>query len=91
MNNFATGIGKTTTAQMVAKECGFEFVEFNASDTRNKKSMDEQVQTLLNNKTLDGFFHDRTNQTKITSKHVLIMDEVDGMSGMCKQIKFFFI
>lgn len=73
--------GKTTTAQLVAKECGFEFVEFNASDTRNKKSMDDQILTLLNNKSLDGFFHDRNNQTKMTANHVLIMDEVDGMGG----------
>ena len=73
--------GKTTTAQLVAKECGFEFVEFNASDTRNKKSMDEQILTLLNNKSLDGFFHDRNHQTKMTAKHLLIMDEVDGMGG----------
>jgi len=75
------GIGKTTTATLVAQECGFEFTEFNASDTRNKKSMDEQILTLLNNKTMDGFFHDSNNKTKMTSKHVLIMDEVDGMGG----------
>lgn len=43
--------------------------------------MDEQVLTLLNNKTMDGFFHDPNNKTKMTSKHVLIMDEVDGMGG----------
>lgn len=43
--------------------------------------MDEHIQTLLNNKTLDGFFSDPTNKTKMTSKHLLIMDEVDGMGG----------
>lgn len=31
------GIGKTTTAHLVASECGFATLEFNASDTRSKK------------------------------------------------------
>ena len=33
------GIGKTTTAILVAKECGMETIEFNASDARNKKTL----------------------------------------------------
>jgi SpoVK/Ycf46/Vps4 family AAA+-type ATPase len=31
------GIGKTTTAHLVAAECGYYPLEFNASDTRSKK------------------------------------------------------
>lgn len=31
------GIGKTTTAHLVAMECGYSSLEFNASDTRSKK------------------------------------------------------
>jgi DNA polymerase III delta prime subunit len=31
------GIGKTTTAHLVAKECGYEPLELNASDARSKK------------------------------------------------------
>jgi replication factor C subunit 1 len=34
------GIGKTTTAHMVAKMEGYEAIEFNASDTRSKKSLE---------------------------------------------------
>ena len=33
------GIGKTTTALLVAKECGMETIEFNASDSRSKKTL----------------------------------------------------
>jgi len=34
------GIGKTSTAHVVAKEAGYEAIEFNASDTRSKKSLE---------------------------------------------------
>lgn len=50
-------------------------------DTRNKKSMDEQIKTLLSNKSLASYVHDPTNRAEMTTKHLLIMDEVDGMSG----------
>ncbi|KAI7885021.1 DNA replication factor C, large subunit, partial [Lichtheimia hyalospora FSU 10163] len=48
------GIGKTTTAIVVARTHGYEPLEFNASDTQEKIS---------------------------SGKVLLIMDEVDGMSG----------
>src|SRR5688572_23149678 len=38
------GLGKTSTATLVARECGYESIEFNASDTRSKKSL--SVRTL---------------------------------------------
>merc|ERR1712226_1588813 len=37
------GIGKTTTATVVAKEAGREVVEYNASDVRSKKAMQENL------------------------------------------------
>ena len=39
------GIGKTSTAHVVAAEAGFEVIEFNASDTRSKKSLEVCVRT----------------------------------------------
>lgn len=69
------GVGKTTTAQLVCKELGFSFFELNASDTRSKRSLKEEVSQLLQNTTLNGL--SGLNSTK----HVIIMDEVDGMSG----------
>jgi replication factor C subunit 1 len=49
-------IGKTTTAHLVCKELGFDVVEFNASDTRSKKLLREEVSELLNSKSLSGYF-----------------------------------
>jgi replication factor C subunit 1 len=33
------GLGKTTTARLLGQELGFNIVEFNASDIRNKKGV----------------------------------------------------
>ncbi|XP_041763616.1 replication factor C subunit 1 [Anopheles merus] len=73
------GVGKTTTATLVCKELGFDTVEFNASDTRSKRLLKEEVSELLNSKSLAGYFGGRSE--KVSSKHVLLMDEVDGMAG----------
>ncbi|KRT81463.1 AAA protein [Oryctes borbonicus] len=72
------GIGKTTTATLVAKELEFDVVEFNASDTRSKRLLHEQVAQLLSTNSIAGFVKEGTAPTK---KHVLLMDEVDGMAG----------
>ncbi|XP_064460970.1 replication factor C subunit 1-like isoform X2 [Ornithodoros turicata] len=69
----APGVGKTTTATLVCKEAGFDMIEMNASDTRSKKSLKQEVSELLGNRTISG--------SGTTPKHVLIMDEVDGMAG----------
>lgn len=73
------GIGKTTTAQVVCNELGFDLVEFNASDTRSKRLLKEEVSELLSNTTLKDYFTD--SKSKPNSNHVLLMDEVDGMAG----------
>ncbi|XP_014607760.1 PREDICTED: replication factor C subunit 1 isoform X1 [Polistes canadensis] len=70
------GIGKTTSAQVVCNELGFDLLEFNASDTRSKKLLKERVSEILSNTTIKNFFTGENN-----SKHVLLMDEVDGMAG----------
>lgn len=54
-------------------------VEFNASDTRSKRLLKEEVSELLSNKSLYGYFNGSADA--VTVKHVLIMDEVDGMAG----------
>ncbi|KAM9857419.1 replication factor C subunit 1 [Aulostomus maculatus] len=73
------GVGKTTTAALVCEELGFSYVEMNASCTRSKNSMKEVVAQSLNNTSIQNFYKG-TSQT-VSSKHVLIMDEVDGMAG----------
>lgn len=49
------GVGKTTTATLVAQELGFDIVEFNASDTRSKRLLREEVSQLLRTTSLAGF------------------------------------
>ncbi|XP_052869207.1 replication factor C subunit 1 [Anopheles cruzii] len=73
------GVGKTTTATLVCRELGFDTVEFNASDTRSKRLLKEEVSELLNSKSLAGYFGGKSD--KVSAKHVLLMDEVDGMAG----------
>lgn len=70
--------GKTTTATLVAQALGFDIVEFNASDTRSKKLLKEEVAQLLSSTSLANF---ATKGSATSNKHVLIMDEVDGMAG----------
>lgn len=70
------GVGKTTSVHLICKENGWDIIEFNASDTRSKRLLQEDVAELLSTKTIKGFL---TGDSK--KKHVLVMDEVDGMAG----------
>lgn len=53
-------------------------MEFNASDTRSKRLLKEEVAQLLSSTTLANF---ATKGARVSSKRVLLMDEVDGMAG----------
>ncbi|KOB71788.1 putative replication factor C large subunit, partial [Operophtera brumata] len=75
------GVGKTTTVALVCKELGFDVVEFNASDTRNKTLIKEQIGELLTTTSLSAYAKGDTGKQAVTKKHVLVMDEVDGMAG----------
>ena len=63
------GIGKSLITKVLANELNLEFIEFNASDKRNKKLIDEKLNNILQQKSLFG-----------TDKIVLV-DEIDGLSG----------
>nr|XP_028601072.1 replication factor C subunit 1 isoform X1 [Podarcis muralis] len=73
------GVGKTTTASLVCEELGLSYVELNASDTRSKNSLKEVVAESLNNTSIKEFCSGTSSS--VSTKHVLIMDEVDGMAG----------
>uniref|UniRef100_A0A8C4QTW2 Replication factor C subunit 1 n=1 Tax=Eptatretus burgeri TaxID=7764 RepID=A0A8C4QTW2_EPTBU len=73
------GVGKTTTAVLTCQELGYKYVELNASDTRSKSSLKNDVATSLRNTNIEDFYHGRS--CVVSSQHVLIMDEVDGMAG----------
>ncbi|XP_072108959.1 replication factor C subunit 1 isoform X2 [Mobula birostris] len=72
------GVGKTTTATLVCKELGYNYVELNASDTRSKNTLKEVIAESLNNTSIKGFC---SGTSSLSPKHLLIMDEVDGMAG----------
>ncbi|KAJ1308850.1 hypothetical protein OPQ81_004538 [Rhizoctonia solani] len=77
------GIGKTTSAHLVAKAEGYTPIELNASDTRSKKLLENSAN--INNTSLDGWMAGQGTSNvagmEITDRSVLIMDEVDGMSA----------
>ncbi|KAM3831623.1 replication factor C subunit 1 isoform 2-T2 [Vipera latastei] len=73
------GVGKTTTALLICQELGLSYVELNASDTRSKNSLKEVVAESLDNTSIKGFCSGASRS--VSAKHVLVMDEVDGMAG----------
>ena len=81
----APGIGKTTAAILASREAGYDYVEFNASDTRSKKALSEFMNEMIGTSSVFGLF--RVNATKApgssdrSRRKLIIMDEVDGMSG----------
>lgn len=76
------GIGKTTSAHLVANLAGYDIVEFNASDTRSKKLLEEGLKGVVNNTSLNGYFGVEASKVDTGKRRlVLIMDEVDGMSA----------
>ena len=67
------GIGKTSSVRLIAKLKGYKTYETNASDQRNKNSINKNAGFIYDNKTLFG--------GELQEKNLIIMDEVDGMSG----------
>lgn len=62
------GIGKTTLAQLVAKEFGYDLIGLNASDVRNKANIEQMLTPLL-------------GSTSLLGKPMIFVDEVDGIHG----------
>jgi DNA polymerase III delta prime subunit len=104
------GIGKSTVAGVVARAQGYDILELNASDTRSKKTLKQELGDVLDNSVLfmkqdqkgdHGRCSPRASQplqqsvsvcmfcltplwhrtATAQNKRVVIMDEVDGMSG----------
>ena len=62
------GLGKTTLANVAARQCGYEVVEMNASDERTGSSVRDRVWEILSNRTVVG-----------SKARCLILDEIDGV------------
>lgn len=63
------GVGKTASVGAISHDLGLELVEFNASDKRNKGIIETQVWKAATQQTLDG------------RMRIILLDEVDGLSG----------
>ena len=69
------GTGKTTFARILLKEHGYDIIEYNASDVRSQKQVNDSLTKIINYKNISQLTH---NCDKITG---IIMDEIDGMSS----------
>lgn len=81
------GIGKSSACKIVCAHLGYEVLEMNASDCRNKTGIQLGIGTLSENRSLDYWKTSRQNVSlkdkgadtgDKTQKSVIIMDEVDG-------------
>ena len=62
------GIGKTTLANLAAKQFDYDLISLNASDVRSKKNIQEILRPVLGNETIFG-------------TPMIFIDEVDGIHG----------
>jgi len=47
------GVGKSSACRIICKSLGYQALEFNASETRNKAAINTFIGTLSENKSLD--------------------------------------
>jgi len=64
------GLGKTTLAHVVAKHCGYNVVEINASDDRTGNSVKNKLLSALE---MQNITNGKPN--------LVVIDEIDGVSG----------
>lgn len=63
------GVGKTTIVHALARQFDYDLVEMNASDVRNRDSIEARIKPIFANTSLFG------------RRILLFLDEVDGISG----------
>lgn len=64
-----TGVGKTSAVKAIASQMNYELIELNASDKRNKNSIEETLLPASQQASLFG------------SKKIILVDEIDNLSG----------
>ncbi len=64
------GIGKTSVAQVIANEYDFDIIEINASDARNKSTLEEALGKAI-----------KQNMNLFGKMRLILLDEMDGLSG----------
>jgi DNA polymerase III delta prime subunit len=69
------GIGKTTIANLLFKKYNYDVLEFNASDTRTAKTIQDKLNQVGGSHNVIDFMCNK--KTKIA----IILDEIDGLSN----------
>ena len=83
------GTGKTTIANIILKQYGYDVIEFNASDIRNQKLRNKQLNDILGKKNVLDIMMNNPRNIGV------IMDELDGLTtgdrgGMNELIKIMY-
>ena len=76
------GVGKTTLAHAIAKEKGWSIVELNASEQRNAAAIRSSATRGSQYVSLETF----SAGSETTGKTVILLDEVDHLSGGFSQV-----
>ena len=69
------GIGKTTIAKLLFKKYNYDTLEFNASDTRTAKTIQDKLNQVGGSHNVIDFMCNRKRKISI------ILDEIDGLSN----------
>ncbi|ESS30893.1 ATPase, AAA family protein [Toxoplasma gondii VEG] len=83
------GIGKTTAARLAAEAAGYDVLEYNASDARNKAHIEDIGNMTSGGLTLHSFLDQKNEASRGSPGRnakrpmgaCVLMDEVDGLSG----------
>jgi len=76
------GIGKSTAAALCSKEESYDILETNASDNRSKRIIEQLLTDAVNNESITKYSsREDAKRLKLGKKTMIIMDEVDGVSG----------
>lgn len=73
------GIGKTTLAKIIARHCGYEPVEFNASDDRGASTFLPKVLDVVENSSV--LDEKAASNSTVPRPKCLVIDEIDGVVG----------
>lgn len=79
------GLGKTTLAHVIARHCGYDVIEINASDERAASTLVQRIEAATQNKSLIG--STITGPSRMSNAEgqgkpsLIILDEIDGVSS----------